>query len=65
MISGGGGEGGHRKGFQHPCTPPGDGDLITIPGTDDLGSGKRLTSSGEELVLGKDSLEEDVAHPQH
>ena len=64
MISEGGGEGIHRKGFQNLWMPPGDGDLIKIPRTDDLGSGKRLTSSGEELVLGKDSLEEDVAHPQ-
>ena len=64
MISGRGVEGGHYQVFQHPCTPPGDGDLITIPGTDDLGSGQRLASSGEELVSGKDGLEEDVAHPQ-
>ena len=64
MSSDGGEEGGHRKGFQHPWAPPGDGDLITIPGTDDFGSGQQLAGGGEELVSGKDGLEVDVAHPQ-
>ena len=44
--------------------PPGDGGLIKIPGTDDIGSRQQLAVGGEELVLGKDGLEEDVAHPQ-
>ena len=46
-------------GAEIPC-----GDLITIPGTDDFGSGQQLAGGGEELVSGKDGLEVDVAHPQ-
>ena len=59
VISSGGGEGGNHQGFHHPWAPPGDGDLIKIPGTDDLGSRTRLAGGGEELVLGEDSLQED------
>ena len=64
VISGGGGEGGHRKVFQHPWASHGDGDLIKIPGKDDLGSRQRLLGSSKEIFSVEDSLEEDVAHPQ-
>ena len=64
MIIGGGGEGGHHQVFQHPWAPPADCDLITIPGTDDLGIGKQLDSGGQELISGEEGLEEDVANPQ-
>ena len=47
MICGRGGEGGHRQGFQRLWAPPGDGDLLQIPGTGDLGDGKRLAGGGE------------------
>ena len=47
VISGEGGEGGHRQVFQHPLAPPGDVDLITLPGTDDHGSGQRLAGGGK------------------
>ena len=35
--SGGGGEVGHRQGFQRLWAPPGDGDLLQIPRTGDIG----------------------------
>ena len=38
-ISGGGGERGHRQGFQRLLAPPGYGDILQIPGVVDLGSG--------------------------
>ena len=46
-ISGRGGEGGHRQGFQRLRGPPGDGDLLQIPGTGDLGSRRGLAGGGE------------------
>ena len=36
-ISGGGGEGGHRQGFQLLWARPGDGGLLQIPGKGDIG----------------------------
>ena len=53
----GGGEGGHRKGFQRLWDPPGDGKLLRIPGAGDIGNGKRLDGGGEEIGLGKKGLE--------
>ena len=41
-ICGGGGEGGHCQGFQRLWAPPGDGDLLQIPGTGDIGVVRRL-----------------------
>ena len=65
MISGGGGEGGHRQGFQRLWTPPGYGDLLQIPGTGDIGGRQRLTGGGKELFPRKGGLEEDdVNHQQ-
>ena len=64
MISGVGGEGGHYQVFQHPQAPPGDGDFIKIPGTDDLGRGQQLAGGVEKCVSGEDGLKEDDAHPQ-
>ena len=63
-ISSGGGEGGHRRGFQRVWAPPGDGDLLQLPKVGDLGDGRRLASSGEELGLVEDGVEEDDAHSQ-
>ena len=37
--------------------PPGDGDLLQIPGTGDLINGQRVAGGGEELCLGEDGLE--------
>ena len=34
------GEGGHRQGFQRLWAPLGDGDLLQIPRTGDLGNGR-------------------------
>ena len=58
-ISGGGGEGAHRQGFQRLWDPPREGDLLQIPGTCDIGDRRRLVSGGKELVPDKGDLEED------
>ena len=63
-ISGGRGEGGHRQCFQRLWEPPGDSDLLQIPGMGDLGGRRRLAGGGEELFPGKGVLEEDDSHPQ-
>ena len=64
VISGGGGEEGHRQGFHSLWAPPGDGDLLQIPRAGDIGDGRRMARGGEELGLGKDGVEEDVADTQ-
>ena len=56
-ISGVGGEGRHRQGFQRLWAPPGDGDLLQIPGVGDLEDGWQLTDCGEEIGPGKEGLE--------
>ena len=56
-ISGGGGEGGYHQGFQRLWAPPGDGDLLQIPGAGDLGRGRRLAGGGEGFGPGKKGLE--------
>ena len=56
-IIGRGGEGGHHQGFQRLWSPTGDGDLLQITGTVDLGRVQRLAGGGEKLVPGKESLE--------
>ena len=56
-ISGGGGEGGHHQGFHRIWAPPGDGDLLQIPGAGDLGDGRQLAVSDDELGLGKEGVE--------
>ena len=48
-ISGGGGEGGHCQVFQRLWAPPGDGDLLQIPGAGDIGDGRRMAGGAEEL----------------
>ena len=63
-ISGGGGEGVQHQGFQSLWTPPGDGELIQIPGTGDLGGGRQLDGGGKELLPDKGSLEENASNPQ-
>ena len=61
ISSWGGGEGGHLQVFQRLWAPPGDGDLLNIPGTGDLRDGRRLAGGGEELGPVKYGVEEDVA----
>ena len=63
-ISSGVGEVGHRQGFQRLWAPPGDGDLLQIHGTGDLGGRQRLDGGGDKVVPGKGSLEKDGAYPQ-
>ena len=60
-ISGGGGEGGHRQGFQRLCATPGDDELLQITRAGALGNIRRLVGSGEELGTGKDDVEENAA----
>ena len=55
-IIGGGGEGFHQQGFQRLWAPPGDGDILQIPGLCDLGNGRQLAGGGEELGPGKENL---------
>ena len=62
-ISGGGGERGHRQGFQILWAPPVDVELLQIPRAVDLGNRRRLAVSVEELGPVKYGVEEDVAHP--
>ena len=63
-ISGRGGEVGHRQDFQRLWAPPGDGDLLQIPGTVDLSGRRRLAGGGDKLDADKGYFEEDGAHPQ-
>ena len=56
-IRDGGGERGHRQGYQRLWAPPGDGDLFQRPGVGDIGGGRQLTGSGEELRPGEVGLE--------
>ena len=46
-IGGGGGEGCHFQVFQRLWAPPGDGELLQIPGVGDLGGGRGLSGGGE------------------
>ena len=50
MVSGGGEDVGYLLGFQRLWAPPGDGDLLQIPGTGDIRGKQRLTGGSEELV---------------
>ena len=43
---------------------PGDGEILQIPGTGDIGGRRRLSGGGEELFPGKGGLEENGTHPQ-
>ena len=56
-ISGGGGEGGHRQGFQCLCATPVDGYLLQIPVAGDIGGIRLLAGGGEEIGPGKEGLE--------
>ena len=47
VLSSGGGEGVHHQGFQCLWLPPVDSDLLPIPGTGDLGGGRRLAGGGQ------------------
>ena len=56
-ISGGGGEVDHRHGFHRLWSPPGDGDLLQIPGGVDLVGVSLMAGSGELLIPDKEGLE--------
>ena len=56
-IIGIGGEGVQHQVFQRIWEPPGDGDLLQIPGVGNLVNRRQLAGSGEELVPGKEGLE--------
>ena len=55
-FSGGGGEGGHRQGFQRLWAPTGDGNLLQIPRTGDIVNGRRLDKGGKEIGPDKDGV---------
>ena len=55
-IIGGVEEGGHCQGFQRLWVPPGDGDLLQIPGAVDLGDRRQLSGGGEELIPSEEGL---------
>ena len=57
--SSGGGEGGNYQLFQCLWSPPGDDYLLLIPGTGDLGGGRRLAGGGKELVTNEGGVEDD------
>ena len=59
----GGEEGGNRQGSQCLWVPPGDGELLPIPGTGDIAGGQILVGGGQELFLGKGGVEEDYKNP--
>ena len=59
-----GGEGGLCQGFHLLWALSRYGDILQKPGGGDLGGGRRLDGCGEELVLGKEVLDQDVAHPR-
>ena len=63
-ISGGGGDRVHRQTFQRLRAPPGDDDLLQIPGTGDIGGRQRLAGGGKKLFPGKGGLEEYDVNPQ-
>ena len=46
-------ERGHHQRFQRLLSPPGDGDLLQITGSGDLGNGQQLAGGGEEFGLGE------------
>ena len=46
-VSGVEGEAVHSQGLQSLWAPPGDGELLQIPGTSDLGGRRRLAGGGE------------------
>ena len=55
----GGGEGGHIQGVQHIWAPPGDDDLLQIPGEVGLSGGKRLGGGGQKPGEGVGGVAED------
>ena len=63
-IISGGGEGGHRQGFQRLWAPPGYDDLLPIPGIGYLGGRRRLSGGVKELFQFKGGVEDDDADPQ-
>ena len=47
-----GGAGGNIQVIQRLWAPPGDGELLPIPGTGDLAGRRQLVRDDQELVLG-------------
>ena len=60
-----GGAGGNIHVIQRLWAPPGDGELLPIPGEGDLGGGRRLAVSSQEFVKGEGGVEEDDNNPHH
>ena len=58
-CGGRGGADSHLQGIQCLWAPPGDGGFLPIPGVGDIGSGRQLAGSSQELVTGEYGVEED------
>ena len=50
--------------MQRVWVTPGDGEILPIPGTGDLASGRSLVGDGQELVLGEGGVEDEYNNPQ-
>ena len=59
-----GGAGSRLQGIWCLWAPPGDGDLLLIPGEGDIGGGRRLYKGGQEFFTGEGGVEEDEENPQ-
>ena len=57
------GTGAYFTGVQHLWAPPGDGNILQIPGEVDLGGGWRLDLSDTEFGKGVGGVEEDYVDP--
>ena len=57
LIRSSGGEGGHLQGFQCLWDPLGDGDILQISGTGDIGIKQRLARGCKELVPGEGGIQ--------
>ena len=62
-LGGRGEAGGQLQGIQRLWAPPGDGDLLPIPGASDIGGGRILAGGGQEFFMGEGGVEEDDNNP--
>ena len=64
MIGIRGGQGGHIQGVQHIWAPPGDCELLQIPGEGGLNGGLQFTGVGQKPGEGAGGVAEDDEDPQ-
>ena len=63
VLDGGGILGGHLQGIQRLWEPPGDSELLLIPGASDLGGRQQLAGGGQKCFIDKGGVEEDDKNP--